>query len=210
MDFSDANFALQGNIDECIPLQVSTKILLTISTEPLKDGLAEEIIDSHLPQDVETERFSRSRPDAWIYDSQRDYCILIEAKSGSYPLNISQLRAHSSDWFGVQLEDLANGQMYFSKTWIDVLEAFNYGGKQLTSDNTLETELLDQFCRFLSFFGYQLFRGIQFQSLDDPPKLVLNLLDARNNYCNPLDISELQDISLNYSFIAQHHNSQKD
>ncbi|GAF93132.1 unnamed protein product, partial [marine sediment metagenome] len=37
IDFSNAKFALQGNIDEYIPLRAAQKILLSISTEKLKD-----------------------------------------------------------------------------------------------------------------------------------------------------------------------------
>ena len=47
-----------------------------------------------------------SVPDAWIYSNTRAYCILIEAKAGSYPLEIAQLEAHTRDWFDSNLESL--------------------------------------------------------------------------------------------------------
>ncbi len=119
LEFADAHFALQSNINQSVPKNSRRKLLLTISTEPLV--LASGAVGRDAEAENKEGRGSVSIPDAWIYDSGGSYCVLIEAKVGSYPLDIGQLQAHARGWFGSDLQNLDSCNSLCSVTWIDVL-----------------------------------------------------------------------------------------
>ncbi|GAF86840.1 unnamed protein product, partial [marine sediment metagenome] len=182
---------------------------LSISTEKLKDNHPLGDVDHDIKKDVTTGQLNRSRPDAWIYNSQDDFCVLIEAKTRSYPLHIGQLRAHSNDWYKVQLEELVDNQMYFSKTWIDILEAFESAEMLLTNIGVIENSIINHMCQFLGFFEYKIFSGFDFQRLDDHPVLTLNFIDDSNDISNYLDVSRILEMPPTYSFVTS-DNPKKD
>ena len=105
-DYADAQFALQSNIERHIPRQAKTQVLLTIATELLNNEsiLKDDDTASTVRKRLDSEY--TSIPDAWIVGPSNDYCILIEAKTGTYPLDRGQLEAHAQDWFGISLRTI--------------------------------------------------------------------------------------------------------
>jgi len=167
VDFTNACFALQSNIDRAIPQNSSRKVLLTISTEPLDLSsypIATEIMQ---PDEYSYESGFTSVPDAWIYDDT--YCLLLEVKVGDYPLNISQLHAHAKDWFGLSLEHLDSHHALCSVTWTDVLEVLDDMQKERACIHPVEETLLQHIKEFVGYYGYRLFAGIDFSALNVPP-----------------------------------------
>lgn len=176
LDFTDARFALQSNIDRRLPKNAGRQLLLTVSTEPLDfasstAGSDMEPTDGSLDDSAPT-----SVPDAWVYSNAQGYCILIESKVGSYPLNIGQLEAHARDWFGTSLQALDSRNSLCSATWIDVLGML----RDFLNDNSCtaasEKTLLSHLMEFIGYYGYRLFDGFDFGSLDAPPDLIIGPL----------------------------------
>lgn len=174
LDFANACFALQSNIDRSIPKKSSEKVLLTISTEPL--DLSSRLIEKEMarPHEDNNERGYASVPDAWIYDDT--YCILLEVKVGDYPLSVGQLNAHARDWFGLSLEHLRSDHALCSVTWFDVLEILEAMSKERAYIHPVEETLLQHIKEFIGYYGYRLFTGIDFGSLDAPPDFALATL----------------------------------
>jgi len=174
LDFTNACFALQANIDRSIPHKSSGKVLLTISTEPL--DLSSRLIATEIaqPHEDNDERGFASVPDAWIYDDT--YCILLEVKVGDYRLNIGQLHAHAKDWFGLSLEHLRSHHALCPVTWIDVLEVLDDIQKERACIHPVEETLLQHIKEFVGYYGYRLFVGIDFGALHAPPDFALAAL----------------------------------
>lgn len=172
LDFTDTYFALQSNIDQLVPRHSARKLLLAISTEPLDTTDDNIIADTTFTDEPESGSGFRAVPDAWVYDKARAYCVLIEAKVGSYPLNIGQLQAHVSDWFGSNLSALNLRGSLCSVTWIDVLETLREVSSNLSLTPS-EVTLFTHMAEFISFYGYHVFDGIDFTDLCDPPGLVV-------------------------------------
>ena len=181
LDFRDARFALQSNIDPRLSQQAGRKALLTISTEPLDTPFSTTGPDPSAPSEGEDggdfpPAFG-SRPDAWIYDENRAYCILIEAKVGSYPLEIAQLQAHARGWLHSDLPKLRSNGSLFSITWIDVLRALRDILDLLNTHphmNHSEERLLSHMMEFVAFYNYPLWDDFDLGGLAAPPDWVLS------------------------------------
>lgn len=187
LDFTDARFALQSNIDRDLPKNSVRKLLLTVATEPLDISSGIAATAMKLTDEAEDDVGSASVPDAWIYDNGQAYCILIEAKVGSYPLNIGQLQSHAKDWFGSSLENLNSRNSLCSITWVDVLETLRDALNDHSYIDPSEGTLLSHMMEFISFYGYRLFEGIDFSGLYDPLDLTVSNLSAPES--DALDLS---------------------
>jgi hypothetical protein len=117
------------------------------------------------PVGSENESGSTSVPDAWVYSSTLAYCVLIEAKVGTYPLDVGQLEAHARDWFGSDLDSLRSGNSLCSVTWVDVLEALRDASNEHYPTGSTENRPLSHMEEFLDFYGYRLFEGFDFSDL---------------------------------------------
>lgn len=175
LDFTNARFALQSNVNRSIPQNSSRKVLLTLSTEPLdlsSNLITTEMVEPH-EDDYENnyEGGFTSVPDAWIYTDT--YCFLLEVKVGTYPLNISQLHAHAKDWFGLSLEHLGSHYALCSATWLDVLEVLDDMLREHTYNHPVEETLLQHIKEFVGYYGYRLFAGIGFGDLYAPPDFTI-------------------------------------
>lgn len=174
LDFANASFALQSNIDRHFTKRSGKQLLLTVSTEPLDITSSVAVSDTGSANKGENGSGSTSVPDAWIYDETRDYCILIEAKVGSYPLNIGQLQAHGRDWFGFNLQKLNSRNSLCSITWIDILVTLSDAIRDHSYMDHSEGTLLSHMMEFIGFYGYRLFEGFDFSDLYAPPDLIIS------------------------------------
>lgn len=178
LDFTNPSFALQSNIERHIPNNSDRKILLTIATEPLDISSTVSATDVESTDEGENNSGSSSIPDAWVYDIDQGYCILIEVKAGSYPLSAGQLEAHAADWFGFSrrgsLQELDSRDSLGSVTWIDVLETLRDTSKNHADIDSAEERLLWRMGEFVSYFGYHVFNGFDFSGLHAPPDLVIS------------------------------------
>lgn len=174
LDFTDAHFALQSNIDRHLPKRSNRQLLLTIATEPLNIASTLDITDVESDgESVNNSGFS-SVPDAWIYDDTKGYCILVEAKVGTYPLDIGQLQAHARDWFGSDLQELNSRNSLCSATWIDVLKILRIVWEERSYTDSSEGMLFSHMAEFIGYYGYRLFDGFNFSNLDTPPDLIVS------------------------------------
>lgn len=191
LDFRDACFALQSNIDRGLAKSSVRKLLLTISTEPLDISPGIVAAGRNSTDGSENDSGPTSVPDAWIYSDTRAYCILIEAKVGSYPLNIGQLEAHASDWFGSSLGDLNSRNSLCSITWIDVLKTLRDASNDDSCVNPSEKALLSHLTEFINYYGYRLFEGFDFTGLCDSPGLSLRGLRSPESRVLDLNFHQL-------------------
>lgn len=191
LDFTDACFALQSNIDLYFPKSSARKLLLTISTEPLDTASSTAVPAMESTDESENYSSPTSVPDAWVYDNDPAYCILIEAKVGSYPLNIGQLKAHARDWFGSSLQSLDAHNSLCSITWVDVLETLRDALKGDSYVNSSEEALLSHMMSFISYYGYQLFEGFDFTGLCAPPDLIIDRLPLPKSKALDLNLHQL-------------------
>lgn len=173
LDFTNARFALQSNIDPYLTRRSNRQVVLTISTTPLDVSSSAGVRDPEPTDEAENASSPTAVPDAWIYDERGAYCILIEAKVGSYPLSVGQLKAHVRDWFGSKFQTHRVHASLCSITWIDVLKTL----RDILSDDidlaTSERALLSHMMEFISYYGYRIFDGFDFSGLCDPPALKL-------------------------------------
>jgi hypothetical protein len=155
--FNNAQVALQTNIDRAPLKKLSKKYLLAITSFDI-----DSVGDSEIVYD--------SNPDAWIFDSSEGFVFLIEAKIGENPLNDDQIRSHADSWLGIKnnLE-----QHLLSMTWYDLLQAIDTIKQMTVGDafslNQQETLLLNDMIAYLGFFGYHLFEGFDFSTLQKEP-----------------------------------------
>jgi hypothetical protein len=178
LQFKNARFALQSNINRHFPKNSDTKVLLTLSTEHLDISSSTAGADSNATGKSEDDSDYPSVPDAWIYDDSRSYCILIEAKVGSYPLEIAQLEAHARGWLGSSLQKLKSSNALFSITWIDVLQTLREVLNDRSSIDHAEGSLLSHMMEFIGYFDYRIFEGFDFSGLCDPPDLIVGRLSS--------------------------------
>lgn len=191
LDFRNASFSLQSNIDRYLPENAGRKLLLTVSTEPLDIASSVTVTDMESADEGENGSDFSSVPDAWVYDETQGYCILIEAKVGYYPLSIGQLQAHARDWFGSDLQGPDSRNSLCSITWIDVLETLR---DALNSDyyvHSSEEALLSHMMGFISYYGYRLFEGFNFSGLDAPPDLTFGHLPSPERKALDLSFHQL-------------------
>lgn len=204
LDFTNASFALQSNIDRHLPEDSDTKLLLTVSTEPLVVASSVPVTDTESDDEGETGSDFSSVPDAWVYDEIRGYCILIEAKVGSYPLSVDQLQAHARDWFRTSLGNLDSCGSLCSITWIDVLETLRDVADSDYSVPPSERALLSHMRSFVSYHGYRLFEGFDFGGLHAPPDSIIRTLPSSER--RPLDLG-LQQLASPPDFVFMYRSS---
>lgn len=177
--FEDARFALQSNIERRLPRNAANKVLLTVSTEPLDTVARATMTDAGIAGEGGSRGSPRSVPDAWVYDEDQDYCILVEVKVGSYPLDIGQLKAHAHDWFGLNLQvnrslrGLGSRNSLRSTTWVDVLKTLRDASNDHTRIGPSEGGLLSHITEFIGYYRYRIFDGFDFGGLGAPPRLVI-------------------------------------
>lgn len=189
LDFREARFALQSNIDRYIPKNSSRKLLLTISTEPLDPSFTIAATGTEAAAEIENDGYFTSVPDAWVYDDAQTYCILLEAKVGSYPLDIGQLKAHAMDWFGSSLQNLVACNSLGSITWIEVLEILRGTISYVDSSGG---RFIAHMMEFISYYGYRLFDGIDFGDLCMPPDWIIGNLLLRKSRALDLNFHHLE------------------
>lgn len=205
-DFTNVQFALQSNIARHIPRNSAQKILLTITTETF-DALeriddADEITNRKINDDS---KFS-SVPDAWIYDISQDFCILIEAKIGSNPLEFSQLKAHVRNWFGLTWHKLIKSNTSYSITWIDVLETLEELYNNLEMTESSDRHLIFHLMEFINYYGFRVFKGIDYSGLDDQPGFHFERHRSIGNIASKMNFSKLEP-PLNFQIYGRTHNS---
>jgi hypothetical protein len=191
LDFTNTQFALQSNIDRSIPKNSGRKLLLTISTEPLDISTGIAGTDMELTDETGDGSNFTSIPDAWVYDDAQTYCILIEAKVGSYPLAMGQLQSHAMDWFGSSLQSLNISDALYSITWIDVLEILRNTLKERVYADSSEEKLITHIMKFISYYGYRLFDGVDFSDLNAPPDLMIGNPSSQENKTLSFNLHEL-------------------
>lgn len=178
LDFKDSRFALQSNIDLRLSQNADRKALLTISTEPLDIPSSTLVADpdatGESEDDCDFPSVSTSRPDAWIYDEKGAYCILIEAKVGSYPLEIAQLQAHAGGWLNSCLQRLKSNNSLFSITWFDVLRTLRDVLNDQSPLDRSEERLLSHMMEFIGYYGYPMWDDFAFSDLTAPPDWVIS------------------------------------
>jgi len=170
LDYTDAAFNLQGYMNKDQLVGMRTQVIVTISSH------------SGVPKAKSQRKQGSSTPDAWIYNADKDYCILIEDKVGSNPVDTSQIRDHAR-WFGSSDDESAAQEkraIPVSLTWNNVLEAIRStrtvpagqkeDGEGGTSVLSRQEELiLDDFAEYIGFYGYWLFEPFRYE-IDEPPE----------------------------------------
>lgn len=151
-------FALQSNVKKEFIKKIRHNYVLTIATD--------KVLEKHPDQAAV---YEDSIPDAWIYDPGQEYCFLVEAKVGLYPLGRKQVASHAGGWLGISTNDLENHLLAI--TWIDVLNVIQEIDAHVM--NMQESSLLQEFTQFLGYFGYRLFSGFEFRSLAECPEFML-------------------------------------
>lgn len=153
--FTEPQFSLQGYMDLSTARTAQRKYVVALATSSFNDVST--------PHDFES-GYEGSIPDAWIYDAGGEYCYLVEAKVGDYPLTSVQLRSHAAHWLGLSGDQFKDHLV--SLTWFDVLDSISriqaVGSQQ-------ERQLLENLVGFLGYYGYRLFTGFDISNLQLPP-----------------------------------------
>jgi hypothetical protein len=155
--FTNANFALQSWMHPNLTRNIPQPYLLTIAGDMLEIS------------DEETDVYE-SVPDAWIYDLEAGYCLLVEAKLNGNPLDERQVLAHAKQWLGLSAKALKSRLLAVS--WLDVIRSIN----ELVITyplNEQEERILVHLTEYLAFYGYRVFSGFNFLGLEQPPKMEL-------------------------------------
>jgi hypothetical protein len=146
----------------------------------------EELEDSNSSQDLRSitsqEPYPGSIPDGWIYDENQGYCYLVECKVGTNPLNERQIRSHAREWLAIDdLRDLRD--RILPLTWTDVAGAIEQVIKEADSGalpvGEQEWQVMTDLEEYLGFFGYRVFRGLDFTLLMRPPDFARLLRHVR-------------------------------
>jgi hypothetical protein len=182
--FLNAEFALQGYMDDSETRKFPHKYILTIASDRREETGQDNPEEEDSPENREkglrttsSKSYLGSIPDAWIFDKEEGYCFLIEAKVGLNPIDDKQVKAHAAGWFGLDPERIQDHLLPL--TWVDVLHAINQVRTDQSSDrlslNAQECQILNELEEYLGFFGYRLFHGLDFEPLRNPPKYRMSL-----------------------------------
>lgn len=162
IDCTGMVFALQNHIDRDLAIAARRKFILTLSESSLMVA----------PNPDRQE--AASVPDGWLYSSDGDYCVLIEAKVGRNPLDRNQVVSHAAEWFGLRSEEEVRSAILMS-SWELVCEALVEGIENTGSigATTIEIDLLSELLGYLRLFGYRSFRGFRLSSINEPSTMSL-------------------------------------
>lgn len=204
-DFTNVQFALQSNIDRHIPRNSAQKILLTISSETFDPFNRVDDVDAVTNERINNNSNFSSVPDAWIYDIFQDFCILIEAKIGSNLLELNQLNAHVIYWFDLTWRELIKSNSLYSITWINVLETLEevYNNIELTESS--DRHLIVHLMEFITYYGYHVFKGIDYSGLDDQPGFHLIRHHFIENIASKINFNKLEP-PLNFQIYSRTYN----
>jgi hypothetical protein len=162
LELQSADFFLQSHVDIEDIQSVSNKFVLGISGG-----------NSLYELEVTGEDYG-SIPDAWILDLDNNYCVLVEAKIGSNPLDNAQITSHMKQWLGITKKT----EMLFAMlntSWNEIAETI--GSMVFENENvitgSIEASILHHFLEFLGMYGYKHFNGFLFSDLDEPPIFTL-------------------------------------
>jgi len=173
LNYSDAQVALQDNIDEAIPKKAQKKYVITITGRAL--GREDDKPDQTQEQE------GGSIPDAWIY-KEGEYCLLIECKIGE-GYDIKQIKNHITNWFDNKIDgriDLA---------WDDVLWGIDRMKEKVDSKeitlNRQEQIVLDDLFEFMGYYGYSIFKGFDFDPIPEKPDFeLIDIKEVKNGTDN--------------------------
>jgi hypothetical protein len=202
--FESAAVALQNNIpDRYHPKdrgpgdRYEVMRIVTVATSTLYPGMGGSSKEKLNPDS--------GRPDAWIFDRDGSaYCLLLECKSRSYPVDPAQIRRHAKlfgevgkSWEKCQLswsqmqgpKGRTSGLCLLTLTWYDVLrairEVFADAFETSSSSESMKEKLnkqeklaLTHLKVLLGYYGYWLFGG--FALTDNWPAHIIELPTGRN------------------------------
>jgi len=167
-DYSNAEFALQNNIDKAISKNARKKYVITIT------GRALITEDTEQPRPQKTQ--SDSRPDAWIYDKNSEYCLLIECKLGE-GCDEGQIESHIKYWFAGEYEEYQKNKKIIDLAWDDVLWGIDRMKEKVDSKeitlNRQEQIVLDDLFEFMGYYGFFIFKGFDFAHIPEKPDFEL-------------------------------------
>jgi hypothetical protein len=165
-NFIDPQFALQNHMEKSQAKQYRHRFVLAIATEPAADIAAESSEKSS------DQNYYDSIPDAWIFDADEGYCILVESKVFGNPVSDEQINSHAKGW--LNLEEAHKSSWLLSISWNDVAEASYQTWKHFTALNDQERHILDEFILYLLYHRYRPhFAGFDLASLPTLPTWAL-------------------------------------
>jgi len=174
LDFGAAEFALQGHVDRAAVAGARCKCLLSISSAPVFET-------SSIPQEAYP-----SIPDGWIVAPHGEYCILIESKVGTNPLDAVQIAAHAREW--LRVDDPGEITRVVSWEQISAALADECEDPRATSDSAHERAMLRELLDFLQFYGYRPFRGLKVDGQLDAPGWQLTRRPAVRKDLQPVSL----------------------
>ena len=148
-------FDWQDEIDRDLLGDFKSKIVLIISTQ-------KNVIDFTTAKKLTKTRgeLPGSRPDGWIYSAEhRSFCMLIESKIGSNPVDAEQIFLHGHHFFKLNASKLKTRIIH--TTWDTVAAAFD---ALITNNRTtlqpFEQKVIESFLDYMLDHDYQKFAGI--------------------------------------------------
>jgi hypothetical protein len=173
--FAATEFALQSHMDRRFSWCCSDKYIVAIASERKgnNDNPAES--DPAERRNAPGVRGSGSIPDAWIFDRAASFCLLVEAKVSTNPLDDGQIAAHGANWFGLSKQEL--GAHLIPVSWDDLANVIDgilsdIAGAHLGA-LTPEKSMLTHLGEYLTFFDYRAFRGLPLNAMPDAPAFTL-------------------------------------